>query len=653
MKLLNLSQFKKTKHDDHTAEMQHKDGHTIIIAIKKLPKIQQEQLKRLPLSEGGSVESGKQKVDHERGVHRDIEGDGKSMASVFFGHTKDPGETGAASKRLAKGEHTRVLSEMQSMKKPNLYAKGGMAHYDDGTADAPVSQNDAPAPDNSSVQGADHSITINVGQPSAGAAQAPSTPPAQAQSAPAPIPGTTPVANNPATQFGQQPVNAQAPVVPAPVSNLNATGTMNPAGVAKNTQTAAQAQGAIDAAKGQGMNTIEQQYDQARAQSAQIDQNNLNEIKGHVDDLNSYVQNNPINPNNYIENMNAGKKVGTALGLLLGGMGGKGNGNVAQDFLNNQINRDIDAQKARMDQQRTVYGAYHQLYGDSVATNNATKASMLDIYTHKANQLAAQMATPQAAQAAMQFGANAAIEKSKLLQEAAVNLGSLPGYAPTGPATSDTVHSTQSHPNAQPSIQQKTAPGPQGSYNESSYGMRTYPILAPGAVNAAQGLRHVGYLDQAKLQNQLTAADQVDKVINGPNRDGIGGIHSLMQDMYQDTGSGKIADLSAVENQLKSGVSHIPVVGGALESALNLAPSGEGYKDFQKRRSSMIEDLSTALQGLVAPTDIVKLVDTNLPQMGDTKEDVETSEQQIVNGIKKAMHTDELQKAGLLPARKH
>lgn len=503
-------------------------------------------------------------------------------------------------------------------------AAGGVAHYDKGSPDS-VSSDDA---GDDQKDTADHGTTINIGtpgvnQPMAAQASAPLTPAARLA----------------------KPEAVENPQIPAVVNNLDKTGTMNPAAVAQNTQAANQGQANINIAKSKALTGLEGQYNAAAAQTAQTDQNNLNDVKGHVDALNQYIQENPIDPNHYAENMGTAKKVSTALGLLIGGFGGGFSGtgnNPAMNYLNAQIGRDIEAQKSRMDQQKTIYGAYHQLYGDSAAANAATKASMLDIYSHKANQIADQLGTPQAKVNAAALGANAALEKSKAFQDAVVDLRNLPGYH--GPAQSNQTPGQMEQQNPQKAEPKQGQSQNQG-YNESM-GVRTYPVLAPGAVDASKGMTHLGYLDQGKLQRQLTSADQVDKVLNGPEKDGQGGIHQLMQDMYEDIGQG--SQTGSLEQRMKGAIGHIPYVGDIGEKGANAIYSGEGYKDYSSKKTGMIQDLSTALQGLVAPTDIIKLVDDNLPIHGDSPADVENKEKQIANGIKKAMHTDELQKAGLL-----
>jgi hypothetical protein len=477
-------------------------------------------------------------------------------------------------------------------------------------------------------------ITINAG--SAAPAQAPVSAAAQ------PMAGTTPVTYNPAVQMGQADTGTNVPAPVQPESNLNPNGTMNPGAVARNTQLANQGQQQVDTAHAEGMTGNEQNYiDQATAAAGQR-QRYLNDITGHVNALNQYAQDNPINPNHYAENLSAPAKVTTALSLLLGGFGQgmTGGSNPGMDFLNKQMDRDIQGQRDRMDQQKTIYGAYHQLYGDSVATNAATKASMIDIYQHRANQIAAQLGTPQAAAKAAALGAQGAAEKSKLLQESVYNLQNAPGYTAPGMQGSprSTGKSNGGGQSIEPSGNNKSANQP--DYLESN-GMRVYPVLKPGALQTVQGLKNTKSVDYDNLNKQTTALDQLDKVFNGPTGDGSGGIHELLTDMYQDIGgnaSQPASRISGAATAIGTGAAEVPGIGNALQSAVGLM-GGEGYRDFMRKRTNMISDLSTGLQGIVAPTDIVRIVDENLPKGGETVKSRDEAERQIVNSLKKAIPT--------------
>ncbi len=268
-------------------------------------------------------------------------------------------------------------------------------------------------------------LTINNSAP------APQAPPAQQP--PVAVAQPTPP-QNAAAQYAAKPVDVTVPSVPSGVRNLGPNGTMNPSAVAQNAQEAVRSQGAIDAAKTAAAVPIEQGYLAGQAETQKVQQDLYNQMTGHVDAFNKYIQDHPINPSAYTDNMNGGKKTMAGLGLILGGMGAGKLGstdNPALRFLNQQIDRDIEGQKARINNQKTVLGAYEHLYGEGVASNNLTKASLLDIYSHKAQLLADKLGTPQAKVNAQQLAANVALEKSKSLQEAAVSLPTLPGTRPT------------------------------------------------------------------------------------------------------------------------------------------------------------------------------------------------------------------------------
>lgn len=98
-------------------------------------------MKRKKMAEGGNVLDDSHKMDNEKGVHSNYgKGQSAAGANVRTAHEikKDPeGEEQRASEhnedpgnpkdsiRAAKREHHRVLGQMRSMKKPNLYANGG------------------------------------------------------------------------------------------------------------------------------------------------------------------------------------------------------------------------------------------------------------------------------------------------------------------------------------------------------------------------------------------------------------------------------------------------------------------------------------------------------------------------------------------------
>jgi len=154
----------------------------------------------------------------------------------------------------------------------------------------------------------------------------------------------------------------------------------------------------------------------------------LRDLQQHKDDFVNYIQSHPIDPKHYQENMGATQKVATAIGLLLGGFSGglnKTGVNPAADFLNKQIDRDIQGQRDRMDQQKTILGANQSFYGDQVLTDNATRINMNDIYNNKLQMAASQLGTAQAKAAADAQSSQFAMQNNGLLQQNAIRASAL------------------------------------------------------------------------------------------------------------------------------------------------------------------------------------------------------------------------------------
>lgn len=195
----------------------------------------------------------------------------------------------------------------------------------------------------------------------------------------------------------------------------------------------------VNAAFQQGQEAIKEQQkvnQQLAAQKSGIEQQYINDkndldtngkqilqdFAQHKNDFDQYIRSNPIDPKHYQENMGAGQKVATAIGLLLGGFSGgfnKTGVNPASEWLNKQIERDIEGQRGRMDQQKTILGANQELYRDQVLANNAARINMNDLYSHQIQQAADKLGTPQAKAAADAELSNRALQNSQLLEQSA------------------------------------------------------------------------------------------------------------------------------------------------------------------------------------------------------------------------------------------
>lgn len=151
-------------------------------------------------------------------------------------------------------------------------------------------------------------------------------------------------------------------------------------------------------------------------------QQNLKDLKDHADDFANWMQNNPIDPKHYAESLSTPQKVATAVGLFLGGLSTPftHQGNPAAEFLSQQIDRDIDAQKSRVGQQKSIYEANQNLYHDQVLANNATRINMNDLYDRQVQQAADKLGTPAAKARADQLHSAFAMQNAGLLQQNAI-----------------------------------------------------------------------------------------------------------------------------------------------------------------------------------------------------------------------------------------
>src|SRR5580693_4204348 len=148
----------------------------------------------------------------------------------------------------------------------------------------------------------------------------------------------------------------------------------------------------------------------AQEVAAQQQQNYNELIAKPMDDFRQYIQTNPINPNHFMESRTTGQKVGQAIGLLLGGAGSQGGPNPVYQYIQSQIDRDVAAQQHNVDNQKTLYGAYRDAYGDSKTAIAMAKASMNDLYDHQQKMMAAQLGTPQAMVNSQKLSAQLALD---------------------------------------------------------------------------------------------------------------------------------------------------------------------------------------------------------------------------------------------------
>lgn len=142
------------------------------------------------------------------------------------------------------------------------------------------------------------------------------------------------------------------------------------------------------------------------------------QVEGHINDTLEDIKNSHINPNHYMESMGALGKVGTAIGLILSGLGSGASGqeNMAMKFLNQQIDRDIASQKENLGKKDTLLSGYYKQFGNMKDAQSMALATQQRIYAAQLEQAAAKAVNP-AAQAQLLAASG------KFNQQAALNSG--------------------------------------------------------------------------------------------------------------------------------------------------------------------------------------------------------------------------------------
>lgn len=361
---LDLSKYKKIAHDDHKIVMQHPEGHEIHISTKALSPKMRGDFAALPTH--GDPKPDESKLS-------------ASAKEVEDDSLRDEGE--------------RSPNE----NKPMRLAEG----TDEPIADkAPDAGDSAPAPQQA-AQDAPPPVVVNV-----------NSNPNQMQPVPA---GMMPQGQIPqqAAMQPQQPV-ALPPENPPLDEQKGAIPSLAPQSAPS---PADQIQGAIpdalaEATKGYGSN-VGGIYEEAKAKGqlgqeetkllqdqqvrkealltknqqdyAALDQERLD----HQQD----VQNNLVNPNKYWDDHS---KVATGIGLILAGFNPSNKPNAAIEFLQNQMNRSLEAQKANLGAKENLLSATLHQFGNMRDATDMWKVLASDAMATQLQTAAAKAATPMA-----------------------------------------------------------------------------------------------------------------------------------------------------------------------------------------------------------------------------------------------------------------
>lgn len=119
------------------------------------------------------------------------------------------------------------------------------------------------------------------------------------------------------------------------------------------------------------------------------------------------IKNFKIDPNRYWNESGTGGKIANVIGLMLGGLGSgltKGP-NLAAEYINRQIDRDIDAQKAELGKKQNMLSAIYQQMGNLRDSETMLRRVYADHYSAQMEEIAARSNDPMAIQRAKMFNA--------------------------------------------------------------------------------------------------------------------------------------------------------------------------------------------------------------------------------------------------------
>lgn len=141
-------------------------------------------------------------------------------------------------------------------------------------------------------------------------------------------------------------------------------------------------------------------------------QKGMQEKMNTIQDVVKDIQDSHIDPTHYVDSLGGQKKIGMAIGMVLSGIGSglAHQENMASKFFNDQINRDLEAQKTNLGTKQNLLSALEKQYGDSMVAENMFRAI-------RAGDLANKLQQAAAASGDQQAQGRALLEISKLKQQ--------------------------------------------------------------------------------------------------------------------------------------------------------------------------------------------------------------------------------------------
>lgn len=616
MSAFDFSKFKKIAEDDKTVTMAHENGHSMRIIKSAIPKLQREQLKMLPLAKGGEIKG--------------ISTQGKDVRNAKKAKARGRDADAVMDLELAKEEASGRAAH-ERMIKPKMK---GLADGGDPKVAPEADPNQAPA---------QPPVTVNVNaqpQPQAG-------------------------------QAIQQPIQAappmQGPIPPVPVPQMPPPGPITAEGGIENQsgntlrglqqgQEGIQAQQALESALAKGQVPIAEQETAGQQERARVVAQAYNHFQQTGEAAIQKMASGEVDPKRFWNNTSTGEKIGTTIGLMLGGFGVPfGGRNFAYDKLQADITRDVEAQKENAHIRNNVWSAYKDLYGYTPVADQLAKATLLDAAAAQTKVQALKLgdlASRSRALKAIGDFTNASEQARKSASSIYGELhGSMPLSQNQATESPGAPPQPQGAPQAQPSEAKQMTPAEMSAANaaklagatpkeDRTLSLKDLPndtVLSPGherrMVAAKEGFFKDRYPDVAK---QYDAAVQTDKMLGQLNKryldmadladkGGISGyIHRKVDPHALAAGIGTLGGVAGTIVPALGTIAGGAVggIGGeAIGHAIKQATAGDINTRYDAMKASLLQDVSNALRGTdVNSTQIEAAVNAFAPDIRDSKQ---------------------------------
>ncbi len=167
----------------------------------------------------------------------------------------------------------------------------------------------------------------------------------------------------------------------------------------------------------------------ALQKNQQQQQDTLNNFNTHYNNLdqerNNFIKDirdQHIDPSHYLSSQGTASRIGTVLGLIVGGIGAgmTHTNNSALQFLNDQIDRDINAQKADLGKNENLLSANMHQFGNLRDATDMTKAMQMGIVSNQMQQAAAKASGPMAAARLLQAAGQLDQQSAPILSQIAM-----------------------------------------------------------------------------------------------------------------------------------------------------------------------------------------------------------------------------------------